>query len=317
MDFKEKLTITSQKNKSLLCVGLDPDLNMTPIDSMVALNSNIVEATIDLACAYKPNLAIYESMGIEGLSALEKTLTLIREADPNIPIIGDGKRGDIGICSLAYTRTLFDNYKFDAVTANPYMGLDAIKPFIERKDKCVFILCRTSNPSGMDIQELEVVQGDNTLTRPLYEVVAELALSWNSNGNVGLVVGATYPEQIRRIRQICPNMLFLIPGVGAQGGGITETVPSAIDAEGRGFIINVSRKIMYAARTSKGKLSVDNEAVKKMRRVASNLRDEINSYLPKSIKKTKETSHSGNGDKTGRGDSLQEESTRAIAMSGR
>ncbi len=286
-NFFEKLTVTSRNNNSLLCVGLDPDLNMLPKDSVVAFNERIIEATIDLACAFKPNLAIYESMGMDGLSALEKTIAIIRKADSSIPIIGDGKRGDIGLCSQAYTRTLFDEYGFDAVTVNPYMGSDAVEPFLNRDDKGVFVLCRTSNPSSIDIQELKVIQGSESTARPLYEIVAELALSWNKNGNVGLVVGATYPEQIHRIRQICPNMLFLIPGVGWQGGNVAKTVRNAVDAEGRGFIINVSRQIMYAARTPKGSQSAHNEAIKKMRHVALRLRDEINSYLPTSLKETR------------------------------
>lgn len=286
MNFFEKLAITSQKNNSLLCVGLDPDLNMIPATSMVALNDRIIEATIDLACAYKPNLAIYESMGIEGLKALKDTLDIIRKANPNIPIIGDGKRGDIGLCSSAYTRALFETYEFDAITANPYMGLDALKPFLDRKEKGVFVLCRTSNPSGMDIQELMVKQKGSSITRPLYEIVAELALKWNKNGNVGLVIGATYPEQLYRIRQICPDMLFLIPGVGAQGGNIEKTVHSAVNSEGKGLIINVSRQIMYAAKTSKNTQRKPKEAVKNMRSTALHIRDEINRYLPKPIKES-------------------------------
>jgi orotidine-5'-phosphate decarboxylase len=280
MNFIEKLTRTEQKNRSLLCVGLDPDPSMIPEDRVVGFNRLLIEATIDVACAYKPNLAIYEAMGIEGLSALQQTLDIIRQADPDIPIIGDAKRADIGTCSLAYAHSLFDKYKFDAVTVNPYMGSDALAPFLDSKDKGVFILCHTSNPGGVEIQELMVVQRGGSITRPLYEIIAELARKWNKNGNVGLVVGATYPEQILRIRQICPNMLFLIPGVGFQGGNIEKTVSSAIDTQGAGFIINVSRQIMYAARTSTGAQSVHMEAVRKMRTVARHIRDEINRYLP-------------------------------------
>lgn len=286
MNFFEKLAKVIQQNKSLLCVGLDPDLNMIPNDRVVAFNHQIIEATFELACAYKPNLAIYESMGTEGMLALKKTLELIREANPIIPIIGDGKRGDIGVNSLAYARTLFDTYGFDAVTVNPYMGHDTIKPFLDRKDKGVFVLCRTSNPGGMDIQELMVVREGEAMARTVYEIVAELTLKWNENGNAGLVVGATYPEQIHRIRQICPNMLFLIPGIGWQGGNVEKTVHSAVDAEGKGFIINVSRQIMYAAKTPSGMPSTPSQAVRKMRQVARQLRNEINSYLPVPLKET-------------------------------
>ena len=314
MNFSEKLMSAVRKNNSLLCVGLDPDLSMIPSEQVVAFNERIIDATIDLVCAYKPNLAIYESMGTEGLAALKKTLAYIRKVDSDVPIIGDGKRGDIGLCSLAYTRTMFDTYEFDAVTVNPYMGSDAIKPFIDRKDKGVFVLCRTSNPSGADVQELKVVQGDNSITRPLYEIIAELALSWNKSGNVGLVVGATYPEEIHRIRQICPNMLFLIPGVGWQGGNVAKTVRSAVDAEGGGFIINVSRQIMYATKTSKGTQSVHDEAVRKMRHVALQLRKEIDSYLPKPSKESQKQVHSGNREKTKRNLLSKEESVPLVSM---
>lgn len=279
MNFFEKLRVTSQENDSLLCVGLDPAPSMIPDDRVVHFNHLIIKATAHIACAYKPNLAIYEAMGIEGLLALQKTIEFIHQTNPNIPIVGDAKRGDIGNCSLAYTSTLFDKYKFDAVTVNPYMGSDSLEPFLRRKDKGIFVLCRTSNPGGVDIQELMVVQKDDSIPHPLYEVVAELAQKWNRNGNVGLVVGATYPEQISRIRQICPDILFLIPGIGAQGGDIAKTVHNAVDSKGTGFIINVSRQIMYAATTSSGAQRSDKAAIDNVRHVANKLKCEINSHL--------------------------------------
>ena len=313
MNFFEKLASTSQKNNSLLCVGLDPYQQMiTTEDDLVSLNRHIIHATVDLACAYKPNLAIYEGMGKEGLAALSQTIDIIREIDANIPIIGDGKRGDIGNCSLAYTNMLFEKYKFDAVTVNPYMGYDSIEPFIQYSDRGIFILCRTSNPGGQDIQELIVTQEGDPRTRPLYEVVAELALKWNKNNNVGLVIGATYPEQLSRIRQICSNLLFLIPGVGFQGGNIENTVRAAIDAEGKGFIINVSRTIMDAGKTLKG-----TQSEYKMHAVARNIRDTINNCLPIPLKETKKKVHAGNGDKTEGPSSPQEETIPMAATSSR
>lgn len=285
MNFIEKLKNSAQKNNSLLCVGLDPDPSMIPREQVLHFNRLIIEATAHVACAYKPNVALYEAMGIEGLLALQETIYAIRETNPEIPIIGDAKRGDIGNCSLAYTRMLFDDYNFDAVTANPYMGSDSLAPFLDRIDKGVFILCRTSNKGGGDIQELMVVRGDDSIPRPLYEVVAELAQKWNKNGNVGLVVGATYPEQISRIRQICPNVPFLIPGIGPQGGDIPKTVRSAVDTQGAGFIISISRQIMYAAKTATGWQRKDELAIKEMRRVANHLRSEINTNLPIPLKK--------------------------------
>ncbi len=319
MNFFEKLASASRKNNSLLCVGLDPYQKMiTTANELVSLNRLIIEATADLACAYKPNLAIYEGMGEEGLSALSQTIGIIREIDPNIPIIGDGKRGDIGNCSLAYTSMLFEKYKFDAVTANPYMGYDSIEPFIRYKDKGIFVLCRTSNLGGQDIQELLVMQKGDSRTRPLYEVVAELALNWNKeNNNVGLVVGATYPEQLSRVREICPNLLFLIPGVGFQGGNIEKTVQSAVDSKGRGFIINVSRAIMDAGKTDRDKQRTPSEAIKRMHNIALHIRNEINSHLPVPLKETKKKVHPGNGDKTERVSSPQEETIPMAATSSR
>ena len=277
--FAEKLQKASHENNSLLCVGLDPEPSFIPDPEVVNFNRVLIEATADIACAYKTNLAIYEAMGKNGLEALEQTLETIRGVNPEIPIIGDAKRADIGNCSLAYAHNLFDNYKFDAVTVNPYMGSDSVAPFLERKDKGIFVLCRTSNPGGQDLQELTVISDGDSRPRPFYEAVAELARQWNANDNVGLIVGATYPQQIRRVRQICPGMIFLIPGVGAQGGDIRATVSSVVDADGAGFIISVSRQIMHAAKTAGGKLRTNREARRKLREVSRNLRTEINRQL--------------------------------------
>ncbi len=319
MNFFEKLTNSIQQNNSLLCVGLDPYQKMiTTEDELVSLNRLIIKATFDLACAYKPNLAIYEGMGREGMSALAQTVDIIREIAPDVPIIGDGKRGDIGNCSLAYTNMLFEKYKFDAVTTHPYMGYDSIEPFIQYKDKGIFVLCRTSNPGGQDIQELMVMQKGDSSARPLYEIVAKLALKWNDkNNNIGLVVGATYPEQLHRIRQICPDMLFLIPGVGWQGGNVAKTVRSAVDAKGRGFIISVSRQIMYAAMTPKGTQSTDKQALKKMRHIARQLRNEINSYLPTPSNKTPKQTYPSHEGKAGLGGPPQEVTSLIAATSNR
>ena len=288
MNFFEKLTNTIRQNNSLLCVGLDPEPSMI-LSELPAFNKLVIEATADIACAYKPNLAIYEAMGCEGLAALKETLQIIRQTDPDIPIIGDGKRADIGPCSIAYTRMLFDQYNFDAVTVSPYMGTDSLEPFLARRDKGVFILCHTSNSGAVDIQELMVIDKDDSTARPLYETVAELARKkWNGNGNVGLVVGATYPQEISRIRRICPDMLFLIPGVGFQGGTVASTVQAAVDARGGGFIINVSRQIMYAAKTPRGTQSKPAEAIRKMRHTACHIRNEINRHIANSVASTSE-----------------------------
>ena len=266
MNFDEKLITASRKNKSLLCVGLDPDLELMPDKvSVFEFNKAIIEATTDLVCAYKLNFAFYEALGSEGLDAMRRT---IMSVPGNIPVIGDGKRGDIGNTAKAYARAIFSNLNFDATTVNPYLGFDSIEPLIQYTDKGVFILCRTSNTGAVDFQALrcEVENGH----RPLFELVALKASQWNIYGNVGLVVGATYPEELRLIRDSHPDMPLLIPGIGVQGGDIALAVRYGIDTQGEKAILNSSRQIIYASR---GK-----DFAQAARRVASELRDQINQY---------------------------------------
>lgn len=262
--FFDKLRDAIQRNESFLCVGLDPDPARLPERDVAAFNRAIVEATADLVCVYKPNLAFYEALGPQGMEVLQRTVEAIPK---DVPVIADAKRGDIGSTAQAYARALFDAYGFDAATVNPYLGGDALAPFLERADKGVFVLCRTSNPGGADLQNrLIVADGDR---RPLYEVVAELARDkWNARGNVALVVGATYPEELGRIRQLCPDMTFLLPGVGAQGADVAAAVGNALDEHGGGFIITSSRQILYA--------SSGRDYARAARAAAQALRDEIN-----------------------------------------
>ena len=243
MRFFDKLERAARKNGSLLCVGLDPDPALMPVDDVADFNRAIIAATRDYVCAYKPNLAFYEALGEKGYAALRETLAAIPD---DIPTIGDAKRGDIGNTAKAYARALFDDLGFDAATVNPYLGGDAVEPFLEREEKAAFILCRTSNPGARDLQDLAV--SDGGASRPLFEVVAEMAARWNARGNVGLVVGATYPEELRRVRQICPDMTFLVPGVGAQGGDLAAVMANGLDSRGSGLIINVSRQVLYASK---------------------------------------------------------------------
>jgi len=235
-----------------------------PAVDVFQFNREIVDATSDLVCAYKPNLAFYEALGIEGLRALEKTIAYIPKS---IPIIGDAKRGDVGSTARAYARALFDTFGFDAATVNPYLGYDSIEPFIEYKEKGVFILCRTSNVGSVHFQALLLSETGV----PLFEVVAHRAREWNTYGNIGLVVGATYPEELRRVRQLCPDIPLLIPGIGAQGGDLANAVRYGVDAQGQKAIISSSRQIIYA---SKGK-----DFAMAARAAALKLRDEINLYL--------------------------------------
>jgi orotidine-5'-phosphate decarboxylase len=261
--FFNKLERAARQNGSLLCVGLDPDPAQMPIPDVAAFNRAIIEATAAFVCAYKPNLAFYEALGERGMTALRETLATI---PPEIPVIADGKRNDIGNTAKAYARALFDELGFDAATVNPYLGGDAVEPFLEREEKAAFILCRTSNPGARDLQDL-LVAASGSEARPLFEVVAEMAGRWNSRGNVGLVVGATYPEELKRIRQLCPQMTFLVPGVGAQGGDVAAVMQNGLDKAGRGLIINVSRQVLYASR--------EKDFAAAAARAARELRDEI------------------------------------------
>jgi orotidine-5'-phosphate decarboxylase len=266
VNFIDKLQKATLKNHSLVCVGLDPDPRLMPEKLSVAdFNKAIIEATSDLVCAYKPNFAFYEAMGDEGMDALKQTLKAI---PANIPIIADAKRGDIGNTSKAYAKALFEVYGFDAATVNPYLGSDAVEPFIQFSDKGIFILCRTSNAGAADFQSLKCITDKGP--KPLFEIVAEKAQEWNRTGNVGLVVGATYPDELKIIRQKLPNMPFLIPGLGAQGGDVATTIKNGVSPQGDKAIINSSRQILYA---SKGP-----DFAEAARKAAVTLRDEINKY---------------------------------------
>jgi len=267
VNFVEKLTNATKKNKSLLCVGLDPDPKLMPDKvGIFEFNKAIIEATADLVCAYKPNLAFYEALGSEGLDALKQTVKYIPD---DVPVIGDAKRGDIGNTAKAYARAIFDNLNFDATTVNPYLGFDSIEPFIQYTNKGVFILCRTSNTGAVDFQSLRCETEEHSY-RPLFELVALKASQWNTYGNIGLVVGATHLEELRLIRNSYPDMPLLIPGIGAQGGDLASVVRYGVNAQGEGAIINSSRQIIYA---SKGK-----DFAQAARRVALSLREQINNY---------------------------------------
>jgi len=270
VNFIEKLTNATRKNKSLLCVGLDPNPELMPDKvGIFEFNKAIIDATSDLVCAYKLNLAFYEALDSKGLDALKRTIKYIPD---DIPTIGDAKRSDIGNTAKAYARAIFSNFNFDATTVNPYLGFDSIDPFIQYRDKGVFILCRTSNAGAIDFQSLRCEAEGGY--RPLFELVALKAKQWNIYGNIGLVVGATYPEELRLIRDSHPDMPLLIPGIGAQGGDLALAVRYGVDAQGERAIFNSSRQIIYA--------SPEKDFAQAARRVASSLRDQINSLRQKS-----------------------------------
>jgi len=270
VNFIEKLLNATRKNNSLLCVGLDPDPQLMPNKiGVFEFNRAIIDATSDLVCAYKLNLAFYEALDDEGLDALKRTIKYIPD---DIPVIGDAKRGDIGNTAKAYAKAIFTNLNCDATTVNPYLGFDSIEPFIQYKDKGVFILCRTSNAGALDFQSLRCEEPELGY-RQLFELVALKASQWNTYGNIGLVVGATYPEELRLIRNSHPDMPLLIPGIGAQRGDLKSAVRYGVNAQGEKAIISSSRQIIYA---TSGK-----DFAQAARRVASSLREQINSYRGK------------------------------------
>jgi len=270
--FREKLSKAFEVNKSLVCVGLDPDPALMPIPDILAFNKAIVDATKDVVCAYKPNLAFYEAMGVDGMKALRATVKYVHEKAPGILVIGDAKRGDVDNTSVHYAKALFTLWDFDAITVNPYLGGQALVPFFEYEDRGVFVLCRTSNPGAGEFQDLYMPSG--VRIERLFQTVARRALVWNIKGNVGLVVGATYAEELRIIRTSCPEMPILIPGVGSQGGDLEKAVKFGIDTSGRNAIINSSRGIIYATKDKDG----FQEAA---RNAAAKIRDAINGVLAK------------------------------------
>lgn len=249
MHFQEKLEKIITKNNSLLSIGLDPDLDKIPKhllsleNSLFEFNKAIINATHDLVCAYKPNIAFYEAYGEEGHKSLKKTIEYLQSKYPEIPIVLDAKRGDIGKTAKMYEKSAFDYWMVDAVTVNPYLGLDALGPFLQRKEKGIIILCKTSNPSSSDFQDIKAYDG-----RPLYLVVAEKIVEWNKKyHNCLMVVGATWPEQLKEVRKIAPEMFLLVPGIGTQGGDLQKTLKYGLTKDKSGLIIHSSSAIIYAS----------------------------------------------------------------------
>ena len=247
MTFIEMLQAAWQKNDSLLCVGLDPDPMKFPAhlqerpEAIFEFCRAIVDATADLVCAFKPQIAYFAANRAE--DQLQALIAHIHDHHPGIPVIVDAKRGDIGSTAEQYAIEVFERYRGDAITANPYMGRDSVEPYLAYRDKGVFLLCRTSNPGGSDLQFLDVGG------QKLYEHVAGIvARGWNMNGQCGLVVGATYPGEIARVRRIVGEMPLLVPGIGAQGGDVEATLKAGRTACGTGLIVNNSRAILYAGK---------------------------------------------------------------------
>ncbi len=308
--FRDKLE-RQWANSNFVCVGLDSEYdsipeaaqrggNETAVDvanTIVAFNRAIVGETIDIACAYKPNIAFYEKQGDAGINALFRTMQDIRILTHDVPVILDAKRADIGNTNMGYVSAAFDFLRADAITVNPYLGGETLKPFLDRADKGVIVLCKTSNPGAGEFQDDEIIMnfqqladlvGDadeaNALNgkfgwsnagggyrMPVYQKVAlRVSRHWNKNGNCALVVGATYPHELSEIRELVGDMPILLPGIGTQGGDVRQTVQAGKDSRGQGMIINSSRGIIFA--------SNGEDFAQAARRETEKLRDLINQY---------------------------------------
>jgi uridine monophosphate synthetase len=258
-NFNELLTASAQARDSLLCVGLDPRAS----DAMAARAEcfRLIEATADYAAVFKPNSAFYEAYGPKGMDVLRE---VIAHVPSGIPVLLDAKRGDIADTSSAYARAVFDELGAHALTAHPYIGRDGLAPFFERPERGVFVLCKTSNPDAAEFQSLPVNVPQSAIRNPqLFEVIAQHSQTWSAHGNVGLVVGATYPAALRRVRELAPAAWILVPGIGAQSGDLQASIAAGLRADGLGLIVNASRSIARAANP---------------REEAKRLRDEINGY---------------------------------------
>ncbi|MBW3633252.1 MAG: orotidine-5'-phosphate decarboxylase [Chloroflexi bacterium] len=274
--FHNRINEAAHTNDSLLCVGLDPDLSRFPVTlrddtdvarAIVTFNADVIEVTADLVCAYKPNLGFYLAHGAAGVAALEETR---RRIPRNIPVILDAKVGDVGSTAEAYATGYFDTWNFDAVTVNPYLGEDSLAPFMRRGDRGVLVVCKTSNPGSGDLQDRRLdAEGDS---EPMYLTVADHVAAWSERwpATLGLVVGATYPAELATVRQRCPDLPILLPGIGAQGGELEASVRAGLDSKGGGMLVSSSRSVLYAdsAQQPDWKTAVRAEAVR--------LRDAIN-----------------------------------------
>ena len=269
LSFTEKWNQATRRNDSLVCVGLDTDPAQLPAsvhakaDPVLYFNQQIIDATCDLVCCYKPNFAFYSALGADGFATLKRTLDHIPE---DIPVLIDAKVGDMGNVAAQYARTFYEILGCDALTVNPYMGADCVAPFTAYQDRTTFLVCLTSNPGADDFEKQ--LMGDH----PLYERVIAKAHEWNSANNLGLVFGATQPEHLARFRSLAPDMPLLMPGVGAQGGSVELAVKNGCDAHGAGILINSSRGILYA--------SQDSDFAAAARQATLTLRDAINAHRP-------------------------------------
>lgn len=266
MKFSQMLSSCWEKNDSLLCIGLDPTPARFPEKFKTSPRpifdfcTEIIDATADLVCAFKPQIAYFSSSSAE--QELIDIIEWIHTNHPGIPVILDAKRGDIGSTAAHYAKEAFERFKADCVTLSPYMGKDSVEPYLEYSEKGEFVLCRTSNKGGDDFQMLDVGGV------PLYIKVVEKVAEWNTNGQMGLVIGATYPEELKKARAAVPDLTFLVPGIGAQGGDINAAVKAGMNKDRTGLVINSSRAILYASKEA--------DFAEKARAEALRTRDAIN-----------------------------------------
>lgn len=269
LSFTEKWNQAISRNNSLVCVGLDTDPAQLPVsvrakaDPVLYFNQQIIDATCDLVCCYKPNFAFYSALGADGFATLKRTLDHIPE---DIPVLIDAKVGDMGNTAEQYARAFYEVLGCDALTVTPYLGHDCVAPFTAYQDRTTFLVCLTSNPGADDFQKNHL--GD----RPLYERVIAKAHEWNAANNIGLVVGATQPEHLAHFRSLVPDIPLLIPGIGAQGGSVELAVKNGCDVRGAGILINSSRGILYASQGS--------DFAAAARQATLTLRDAINTHRP-------------------------------------
>lgn len=268
--FQDKLNNITKKNNSLLCVGLDTDIEKIPQhvkaedEPIFVFNKAIINATADFVCAYKLNIAFYEAHGINALLQLKKTIEYLHSSFGHIPVILDAKRADVPNTAKMYAKALYEYWQADAATVQPYLGRDTVEPYLEYKDNCTILLIKTSNPDSGMFQDIKTEDG-----KPLYLKVAEEIQKWNAP-NIGLFVGATYPEELRNIRELFPESLILTAGIGAQGAKTEEAIKAGIDKNGNNLICNSSRQIIYAGTGA--------DFVEKACDKACQMRDIINSY---------------------------------------
>jgi orotidine-5'-phosphate decarboxylase len=289
--FMERLRFRWRESQTLLCVGLDGELERLPpsvrggqtgllsLDderagsgvegSLVSFHQSIIDATADQVCAFKPNAAFFEAHGPAGLRALIRLIAYIHARYPSVPVLLDAKRGDISSTSSAYARAAFEVCDADGITVQPYLGGEALTPFLERCERGIFIVCRTSNPGSAEFQDLRVQLADGTGDEPLYVMLARrVADEWNTNGNCGLVVGATYPSDLAKVRAVVGDLPILVPGIGTQGGDLEATLRAGLDSQGYGLLISASRSVIYA--------SSDLDFAQAARHQAKHLNQEIN-----------------------------------------